>query len=534
MVETNLLMERWSAIRLIRRLSRPLVVSALVLTVVGSLALTATGPGEAGGGSGAIRGYGLLVWTEFLLILVTSLVGSSASIAEERRNGTWDAVCLTDLSSGEIARGKLIGSMMTPALLMLLALPAHLAFASLGQARWEAVAGVQAVMVGSGLAVAGIGLVASSWTSRALHALALGAAVVLFPWFSALDWLAGRGIAPALCRMLHPVRHLEWLLASGKLETTIQAAGRDGIYLVFAVIVATGCWFFAADRLRRPGPEYAIQLKGVIRRGSRTVWDDPILWRECHEPGGRRILAVVGLASAILMFASVATVLSREPQRVLHAISQGINGLLVTLLLASGCAVGLRAAVTLVDERARGTIEPLFLAGVEPMELVRSKLLAIFRPLTPALALAGFFAGIGYGELVGYFAPATWLGTAGVLLIVLAYSLLIAGLALAFSSFARSTRTALLAGVGVLIASSVGTLIFGVGLSPLLPERVGLVIATANPIMQVSTVGHAVTGHHSPIKIPMLLGVLSAELAVGLAAIALAAWRLEREASPSS
>ncbi len=181
-------------------------------------------------------------------------VESGASIAEERRNGTWDAICQTDLGNREIVRGKLLGSLLAPAVLLLLALPAHLTFACLGQARLEVVAGVQAVLAGSSLAVAAIGVVASSWTTRALHAVALEAAVVLFPWFALLDWLARRGIVPWLCRLLHPVRHLEWLLAAGSAATPSSVAGRGLLYLVFTVIVATGSWLIAAGRLRRRVP----------------------------------------------------------------------------------------------------------------------------------------------------------------------------------------------------------------------------------------------------------------------------------------
>jgi len=410
----------------------------------------------------------------------------------------------------------------------------RLTFACLGQARWDVVAGVHAVLAGSSLAVAGIGVVAYSWTTRALHAVALGAAVVLFPWFAALDWLAGRGVGPALCPLLHPVRHLEWLLAAGSAGTPSSAAGRGLTYLVFAVIVATGSWLIAAGRVRRLDAGGAIKLTVTARRRrSRTVWDDAVLWRECHEPGGRRIVTVVGLATAILMFASVSAVLGRDSRGITHTIAEQDNALLSMLLLASGVATGMRASVTLVDEKARRTIEPLFLAGIEPIELIRCNLVAIFRPLALVLLLALIVAGLGYGELVGYLTRAAWLGAAGVVLIVLAFNLLIAGLTLTCSSLARSPRTALLAGVGLLIADILGTMLVGVGLSLQLPEPVGRILATTSPIMQISIVHHAVTGHHDMINIPMLLGVLSAELALGLAAIALAAWRLEWESRPS-
>ena len=493
------------------------------------MALTA-----AGHGAGVNKGYSLLVWSEFLLILVVTLVESGASIAEERRSGTWETIRLTDLTAGELARGKLLGSLLTPVLLVFLALPAHLVFGFRASDSWAIIAGVQAVLAGTALAVAGIGVVASAWTDRALQGVALAAAAVLFPWFAMLDWLASRGAVSALCRLLHPVRHLEWLLAAGLAEPPSSVAGRGAAYLLFGAIIATCSWLIAARRLQRPGDLYAVKLAGPARRRRvRTVWDDPVLWRERHEPGGRRIEILVGLVTLISIVAFLSAVPNLRSRGLAQGISERTNGLLITMLLASGVAVGLRAAVTLADERQRRTLELLFLAGLEPIELIGSKLVAIFRPLRLILPLVIVFAGVGYGERIGYLNSATWLGVAAAVSIVLSYGFLIAALSVACSAGMASSRTALIAGVGLLIADTVGTILVGVGLAPFLPERVGLIVATASPPMQFSIVQHAITGHHSLLTIRMLLGVLAAEIAVGLAALAVAVWRLEWESSPS-
>ena len=72
MAKASFLLEHWSAIRLFRRLRRPLPAVAVVLALTCSMALTA-----AGNGTGVNKGYSLLVWSEFLLILVVTLVESS-------------------------------------------------------------------------------------------------------------------------------------------------------------------------------------------------------------------------------------------------------------------------------------------------------------------------------------------------------------------------------------------------------------------------------------------------------------------------
>jgi hypothetical protein len=201
-------------------------------------------------------------------------------------------------------------------------------------------------------------------------------------------------------------------------------------------------------------------------------------------------------------------------------------------MLAAGAVVALRGAVTLVDERSRRTLEPLFLAGVEPMELIRSNLSAIFRPVWIIVPFVILFAAIGFGDRLGYHSAAAWLGAMATAAIVLIYSFWVAASCLVCSAWAASTRTAMIAGLGLLIAATLGTALVGLGLSPFLPEKLGLIAAAASPVLQVSIIGHFVTGHHSAISVPMLIGVLLGELAVGLAALALAIRRLERESNP--
>ncbi len=533
MAVVNGLLERWSAIRLARRMRRPNTAGVAAAAVLSSIALAAAGTAPVAGGLEVSRGYGLLVWGEFFSIVVVCLVESAASIAEERRRLTWDAIALTDLTDGELARGKYFGSLVAPAALLLLALPAHLAFAVRGQASWGVVAGVQAVVIGTALSGAGIGVAVSSWTSRGLHAVALAAAVVLFPWFGLLDWLAGRGLGTTIGRIVHPVRHLEVLLYPSIEPSPPSIAWRALAYLVFGGILAACGVLIAAKRLRKTSEGISFVIaRGAGRRRARTVWEDPIMWRECHEPGGRRIVRLVSLACAAWIVFNLAGARRQESNGIARRLTEQTNGLLLALMLASGAVVALRGAVTLVDERGRRTLEPLFLAGVEPMELIRSKLSAIFRPVWIIVPFVILFAAIGYGDRLGYLSPASWLGAMASAAIVLIYSFSVAAACLVCSAWASSTRTAMIAGLGLLIAATLGTALVGLGLSPLLPEKLGLIAAAASPVLQISIIGHFVTGHHSAISVPMLIGVLLGELAVGLAALALAIRRLERESNP--
>ena len=518
MGDANFLLERRSAVRLARWVSRPVPATAIVLTFLGSLALAVAEPAGSASWLGASRGYWLLTWGEFYLILLLAMIEGGVSIAEERRRGTWDVLCLSRLTNGEIARGKFLGSVLSPALVLLLFVPAHLAHAIRGHAVWDIIAGVQVVLSGTSLAVAGIGVVMSSWTSRALHGVALAAGCVLFPWFAMLDLLARQRVLPTLCRTLHPLRHLEWLLVAlpGQPPMLIMARGLG--YLAFTGFGAAGAALIVKARLRCSIEDVSVNPWGRARgRPIRTVWDDPILWRECHEPGGRQIVVLVAIAMALMLFSLLASTTSSDWRGIIRTLFERTFGFLVILMLASGVVVGLRCAVTLADERTRQTLEALWLAGIEPTRLIRSKLKAIFRPVWMITACVIFFAAVGYGRLA---APSACFGLAGSVVVVLAYTFLIAALSLACSACAASTRTALLTGLALLVGDTLGTILVGVGAAPFLPESASRLLAAANPIMQLSVVQNAATGHDTGISVSLLLGVLAGEVAVSLAGMA--------------
>jgi hypothetical protein len=527
-------LERRAALRLSRKLRRP--ISALAaITMIGGLGLAALGIDGSQGGVAAPRVESMLVWTEFLLVVLLTTVAGGASIADERWRGTWDGVCMSDLSNGEIAWGKLLGALWTPVLIVAVAVPAHILLAWNRPTTWGAIAGVHVVLTGTIAAVSGLAVLSSAWTNRALQGVAFAAAAVLFPWFGLLDGLTKWRIAPTMCQTLHPVRHLEWLLAADSHPETQSIAVRGASFLIFTVVVAGCATKAAARRVRRSGASATLRLGNWSkRRPARKIGNNPVFWRECHEPGGRRILALIGAAVSIMLLAMGVKSWNPASPEIAFGLLDSINGYLATLALAAGMATGVRGAVTLADERARDTLEPLWLAGIEPAELVRSKLGAIFRPILPIVPLFGILACLGYCKRIdGLIEWPVWFAIAEAVAIAFVHPFLAAGLSLAASAHASSTRGALFLGMASLIGLDLGTLIAGVGLSPFLPESISQFLVVASPIYQVSVMATHATRFPATVSVSMLLGVLATEFAIGLAAVGLAMVRMERELPPA-
>ena len=113
----------------------------------------------------------------------------------------------------------------------------------------------------------------------------------------------------------------------------------------------------------------------------------------------------------------------------------------------------LRASVAIADERRRGMLAPLFLAGIGPAGLVWSKLKGALRPAVPLTAMAVIFWLADVGRLIGGFTePRLWLASLAVLAAVAAGYFLAVSLGLLASAYAPSPRVALLAALGLLFA----------------------------------------------------------------------------------
>ena len=113
----------------------------------------------------------------------------------------------------------------------------------------------------------------------------------------------------------------------------------------------------------------------------------------------------------------------------------------------------LRASVAIADERRRGMLAPLFLAGIGPAGLVWSKLKGALRPAVPLTAMAVIFWLAFVGRLIGGFTdPRLWLASLAVLAAVGAGYFLAVSLGLLASAYAPSPRVALLAALGLLFA----------------------------------------------------------------------------------
>ena len=398
--------------------------------------------------------YAGLCRAELVGLLVVVTITAAIAIASERQERTWDALALSALSDKELVLGKAVGVLPPLILLVLLLVLAHLVYGIAWGTPWGIILSVQVLFLGAGVGAAGLSLLCSAVCDHVIHAVALAAAAIVLGWFLPLDGLASAWTITRFARVGHPLRLLDDLTTS---SVTVEVARLRTLAFLLGAGLGGGLACLAAIRLARYPVRYRdLAMPSLFRvRLGRTedIWDDPVYWRACRSRGARRTLRIGGLLILVLLV--VNAVMKRDP---------GVGGLWAQLADVSGynqrllIVVGmpllcLRASVAIADERRRGMLAPLFLAGIGPAGLVWSKLKGALRPAVPLTAMAVIFWLSNVGRVIGGFTdPQLWLASLAVLAAVAAGYFLAVSMGLLASAYAPSPRVALLAGLALLVA----------------------------------------------------------------------------------
>jgi ABC-type Na+ efflux pump permease subunit len=133
-------------------------------------------------------------------------------------------------------------------------------------------------------------------------------------------------------------------------------------------------WNTTQEVRRQPEAADAAR-KASVKRPSRLVWDNPVLWREiCTRAHGKALL-VVRLAWLLLFAAAVAGIVAeaRRPRPDGLAVAVAV----VPMALASLLAVAAMAVTSITTERDRGAFDVLLVTDLEPSEFVWGKLVGV-------------------------------------------------------------------------------------------------------------------------------------------------------------
>lgn len=353
---------------------------------------------------GSVLFYVLTFWVQLPLLIFFAALSSASAIAREKDRRTFVLLLMTDLRNYEIVLGKLFGSLfqiffllagMTPVLALLLLL---------GGVSPEQVGQALLIMAATALAAGSLGGLVALWREKAFPALALtvlflvlylclvqalAKVPLLVEWFSGTDnYLTGPAMESwqqwldpflALGSVLEPPLHAEAGLA--------PAYGFTVAMVVLSILL--NAWAILRLRVWNPSGEPIMQrerpekeeeidrAKAHAAPGAvRSVWANPILWREMRTRAYGRwpflVKAAYYLVFCLICYWALSP-LWTSGGRMNYFPARG----LVPLGILSLLLVSVQAATAITSERDTGALDLLLVTDLTPKEFIFGKLWGI-------------------------------------------------------------------------------------------------------------------------------------------------------------
>jgi len=367
--------------------------------------------------------FQVLVYVQLALVPFFAALSAASAITQEKDRRTFLLLLLTDLRNYEIVLGKLFGSLLQIALLLLGTLPIYCLNLFLGGVDGAQILQANIVLAATALAAGSLGGLVALWRDKTFQALALTVLfLVLYPCLvqtlvlvplvaDAIPGLAGSISADTI------LRWQQWLRPDLAMQTVVEpepgseygfppAYGFAVAMLVASVLL--NAWGMLRLRSWNPRGEPIVQREhpedregkdrakahaapGPVRR----VWANPILWREIatRAYGHRPLLvkAAYFVVLGLICYYAFGGVQTRE-----WAAARG----LVPVAILSFLLISAQAVTAITSERDSGALDLLLVTDLTPREFIFGKLGGIVynskEYLLPPLILAAVYAYRGW------------------------------------------------------------------------------------------------------------------------------------------
>ncbi len=367
---------------------------------------------------------------QLALALFFSAMLSASAVAQEKDRKTLILLLLTNLSNCELVLGKLMSSLLNVLVMAAATLPLFMLATLFGGVSFEQIARVFAVTLVSVIACGSLGSTLALWREKTFQALAM-TMLVLALWLAA--WYAvGAGVfgeiwlglscdrwaatfspwgaiqvatqphihvdLSTLSGVREAFRPIEGFLIVGSLITLLlngiavamvriwnpsrearQVTREDETWRRESIWgaeydVAQEAKEAVGEEAAEPAADVTEAKKAAPARSrTRTVWDNPIVWREMRTWAYGRKVLVIRLAYLILFGLTAAglhlTIAAGNP-----ITGELASGALVSLLFLSLVLVNAQAVTSLTNERDGKALDLLLVSDLTPKEFVFGKL----------------------------------------------------------------------------------------------------------------------------------------------------------------
>jgi ABC-type transport system involved in multi-copper enzyme maturation permease subunit len=485
------------------RRSRHYVVRTVYLGVLWVLALTvwqATVGWEQPATLGDLARFGLLqfqvlTYVQLALVPFFAALSAASAITQEKDRRTFLLLLLTDLRNHEIVLGKLLGSLLQIAVLLLATLPVYCLSLFLGGVDGAQIFQAMLVLGAAALAAGSLGGLLALWREKTFQALALTFLLLVLyvcliqglallpPLADAVPGFQGRISSAAVARWqqaLQPFLAMQTVIEPQPENEGAFPPAYSFALAMLAVSILLNAWGMLRLRRWNPSGEPIMQRERpedlddkdrstahAAPGRERRVWANPILWREIATKAyGRRPLLVKAAYFAVLGLICYYGFAATDKGN--WAAARG----LVPVAILSFLLIGAQAVTAITSERDSGALDLLLVTDLTPKEFIFGKLGGIVfntkEFLIPPLALAGVYAYLGwlasppqrlqenFQALAGGMNLEAFLAVAGAGLVLQSFTVVV-GVHVALRT--ANSRLAVINTLGTIFFLSVGTLI---------------------------------------------------------------------------
>lgn len=346
--------------------------------------------------------FGLLSFVQLAVVIGTSLLFTSGSIAQEKDRRTLILLLMTDLRATELVIGKTIASLIPVFMIIAVSVPVFTSLTMLGGMTFQQVFWFELLCLVSAFVAGSWGTLIAYWRDKTFQTIAitlLGAGLFLGS-IEALVLLSGSDSAiGGFLGGLNPFRSLEQLLnplsAQPNEAAPVVSAWKSVLSLVGMAILLTVWTCFrvriwnptrnvfvrtpeesaAAEKMETGQVQHETQASSEPSKSERAIWDTPIIWREiCTAAYGKK----VGLIKGAYFVVAVAFIfwlrqVPADAPLMMGLISPTGFAFLI-LSLVSLILVNAQAVTSLTSERDGQTLELLLVTEVSAKEFIFGKM----------------------------------------------------------------------------------------------------------------------------------------------------------------
>lgn len=384
---------------------------------------------------GELARFGAAVFRLLAPLLLTvsvlfSALLAAAAVSQEKDRKTLLLLLLSDLSNSELVLGKLLASMLTVFVVLASTAPFLLMLTLLGGITHGQVGRVLAVTLLSSLAAGSLGSTLALWREKTFQALALTALVIVL-WL--VGWeVVGSGAfgtsfdfglasisASDLTTMMSPWRAVGAALEPPLLNATagedllttgMAGRGMASATLVFwflisagSIVVLLNAFAIAMVRVWNPSrearPQSPAEQSDALTHASdkvaassnpnapktdvhrapgkvRSVWKNPILWREMRTWAyGKKILVIkLGYLAIFALCAAGAVLAANSDNATGSRLIPAAAAPMAPLLVLSVVLVNALSVTSITNERDGKALDLLLATDLTPKELIFGKL----------------------------------------------------------------------------------------------------------------------------------------------------------------